>query len=203
MTHVSCQGFVDDHEDGLFKKGVNKWDNVFSDETALFKMSDGSVCRINEFRRIGHPGANRMRLYGTEGSFENNNHGAIWLTKDRDKQTKLDDLLTCAPNPLKSELEGNGELMSKVRSEYGTHLGVAPIHDVGKLPIEYQGERNGHMGSHQFLVNDFITCVENNLMPPNNVWQAARYMIPGLIAHESALNGGKLMEIPDFGPAPG
>ena len=27
-------------------------------------------------------------------------------------------------------------------------------------------------------------------------------MIPGLIAHESALRGGELMDIPDFGDAP-
>jgi len=32
------------------------------------------------------------------------------------------------------------------------------------------------------------------------VWQAARYLLPGLIAHESALQGGALMDVPDFGP---
>jgi len=45
-------------------------------------------------------------------------------------------------------------------------------------------------------------CVEGTL-PPNNVWQAARYMIPGLIAHESAKRGGELMVVPDLGDAPG
>ena len=69
-THVSCLGFVDRHEDGLFRKGVNIWNNEFSDETALMRMSDGSMCRINEFRRIGHPGEVRMSLYGTLGSYE-------------------------------------------------------------------------------------------------------------------------------------
>lgn len=39
-------------------------------------------------------------------------------------------------------------------------------------------------------------------MPPNNAWDAARYMIPGLIAHQSALKGGELLDIPDFGSAP-
>src|ERR1051326_3581393 len=29
-THVSCFGWVDKHEDGLFRKGVNIWDNEFS-----------------------------------------------------------------------------------------------------------------------------------------------------------------------------
>ena len=39
--------------------------------------------------------------------------------------------------------------------------------------------------------------------PPNNVWMAARYCVPGLIAHESARQGGVLLEVPDFGPGPG
>ena len=203
MTHVSCQGFVDNHEDGLFVKGVNKWDNEFSNESALFRMSDGSSARINEFRRIGHPGTVRMSLYGTKCSFEHNKHGAIWVTKNGKDFTIVDNLLTCAPNPLKSELAEDKELMDKVKSEDGTHLGAAPIQDVKSLPKEYQGERNGHRGSHHFLIHDFITCVERGLMPANNIWQASRYMIPGLIAHESAIQGGILLPVPDFGPSPG
>jgi predicted dehydrogenase len=202
MTHVSCQGFVDNHEDGLFKKGVNKWDNEFSNESALFRMSDRSISRINEFRRIGHPGTVRMSLFGTEASFEHNKHGAIWVNKDSKSSRFVDDLLECSPNPLKEELEADRDLMQKVTSEDGTHLGAAKIHNVSILPRSYQGERNGHSGSHHFLIHDFITCVENGYMPANNVWQAARYMIPGLIAHESAVKGGVLLEIPDFGPAP-
>ncbi len=202
MTHVSCQGFIDNNEDGLFKKGVNKWNNEFSNESALFKMSDGSSARINEFRRVGHPGTVRMSLFGTEGSFENNRHGAIWVTKEKGAHIMIDDLITCAPNPLKTELAADKELMAKVQSEDGTHLGVAPIHNVKALPVEYQGERNGHKGSHHFLINDFITCIENKRMPANNVWQAARYMVPGIIAHDSAVKGGVLLEIPDFGNAP-
>jgi len=202
MTHVSCQGFVDNHEDGLFKIGVNKWNNEFSNESALFSMSDGSAARINEFRRIGHPGTVRMSLFGTNASFEHNRHGAVWVTKEKGGHVFVDDLISCAPNPLKSELDESSELMAKVQSEDGTHLGVAPIHNVKILPNEYQGERNGHSGSHHFLIHDFITCVENGLMPANNVWQAARYVIPGIIAHESAVQGGKLLSVPDFGSAP-
>jgi len=38
---------------------------------------------------------------------------------------------------------------------------------------------------------------------PTNPWAAARYNLPGLIAHQSALNGGTLMDIPDPGDPPG
>jgi len=83
-----------------------------------------------------------------------------------------------------------------------THAGVSQVHDVARLPREFVGLPNGHVGSHQFLVDDFVKCCVAGELPPCNVWQAARYVLPGLIAHESALRGGELLEIPDFGDAP-
>ncbi len=46
-------------------------DSAFSDETALFFMSNGATMRICEYREIGHPEREIFRVYGTEGSFEN------------------------------------------------------------------------------------------------------------------------------------
>jgi hypothetical protein len=161
-------------------------------------MSDGSACRINEFRRIGHPGTVRMTLSGTEGSFEHNCAGAIWVTKDRKRSERLDDLLACTGVPATSE---KAEGMALVTSQDGTHLGVARVHPVERLPKEFLGLPNGHAGSHQFLVDDFVRACVTGQTPPNNVWQAARYAIPGLIAHESAIRGGALLEVPDCGDA--
>lgn len=186
MTHVSCHGFVDRHEDGVYRPDVNRWRNAFSNQTALFQMSDGSSCRINEFRRIGHPGAVRMTLFGTAASFEHSRAGAIWLTKDRAAAQRLDE-----------ELAGTG-----VTTEHGTYAGLSRVHPVERLPQEFANVPTGHAGSHQFLVDDFVrACVEGR-HPPNNVWMAARYCVPGLLAHESAVRGGELLEIPDFGDAP-
>ena len=46
-------------------------DDAFSNQTALYYMSNGATMRICEFREIGHPEREIMRVYGTEGSFEN------------------------------------------------------------------------------------------------------------------------------------
>jgi predicted dehydrogenase len=196
-THVSCMGFVDKHKDGLFRKGVNIWDNEFSNETALMRMSDGSMCRINEFRRVGHPGTVRMSLYGTEGSYEEKwLSNSSWLSKDRSRPgINLTDLLSCSGIPA----EQINEQMAGVTSTDGTHLGVSKIHPVERLPREFIGLPNGHNGSHQFLVDDFVKACVSGRQPPNNVWQAARYLIPGLVAHESAKQGGILLEVPDLG----
>lgn len=195
FTHVSCFGFVDEHADGLFRADVNQWGNVFSNESALFKASDGSACRINECRRIGHPGCERMSIWGTEAGFEHNWAGYAWVTKDRKACRRLDDQLACGRSGHK--VEGG---MEKIGAE--AHLNTAPIHPVERLPASFRGLPNGHAGSHQFLVDDFMKACEQRRHPPNNVWRAARYLVPGLIAHESARRGGELLPVPDFGDPP-
>jgi predicted dehydrogenase len=198
MTRVSCQGFVDRADDGIYQADVNRYGNLYSNESALFRMSDGSMCRINEFRRIGHPGAVRMCLYGTEGSFEDNTAGAMWVTKDRNSSLRLDDLLACKGAPVRRNGEP-AEGMDLVTAQDGTHLGVSQVHPVERLPQAFVGLPNGHRGSHQFLVDDFVRACVTGETPPNNVWDAARYAIPGIVAHESAMRGGVLLEVPDLG----
>ena len=80
-----------------------------------------------------------------------------------------------------------------------SNTGVSPIHPVARLPKSFIGLPNGHWGSHQFLVDDCVTACVADTLPPNNVWQAARYTAPGIIAHESAMRGGELLAVPDFG----
>ncbi|MFD0715547.1 Gfo/Idh/MocA family protein [Paenibacillus sp. GCM10027626] len=202
MTHVSCQGFVDPVDDQVFKKNTNQWANEFSNESALFKMSDGSSCRINEFRRVGHQGlSERMSLFGTKASFEQNSGGSVWVEKYGVKPIeRLDHLFEAIPAKRNSpdEKREGMELLADDSFLYET----APIHDTSRLPESFKGLPNAHYGSHQFLVDDFIVSCATGELPPNNIWQAARYLVPGLIAHESALQGGKLLQVPDFGDAP-
>jgi predicted dehydrogenase len=185
MTHVSCQGFVDTHADGLYGPGTNRWDNPFSNQTALVRMSDGSSCRVNEFRRIGHPEVVRMSLFGTQAGFEENATGAVWLTKQGASQ-RLDDLL--APGT--------------VPTAQGAYFGLSRVHPAERLPAAFAGVPTGHQGSHAFLVDDFVRACVTRQTPPTNVWMAARYALPGIVAHESAMRGGELLPIPDYGDPP-
>jgi len=199
MTKVSCMGVVDVHEDGLFKAGVNIWDNVFSDETALFRMSDGCACRINEFRRIGYVGpGERINLYGTQACFEFQANGSVWVTKKLHEMTDVTELLQCQKLS-REQVEGD---MAKLGPTDATFYSGSKVHPFERLPKEFAGLPNGHCGSHQFLVDDFVKSCVSRQLPPNNVWQAARYLVPGLIAHESALREGELLDVPDFGDAP-
>ena len=47
-----------------------------------------------------------------------------------------------------------------------------------RLPESYKGLPNGHMASHQLLIDDFCTAVYFGRRPTVHAWLAARYTIP-------------------------
>ena len=79
-----------------------------------------------------------MTMFGTQGSFEHNAAGAVWLTKDRSERESLDAQLTC--RVAVRRVEGD---MDKVIADDGTHHTVAPVHPVHRLPDAFRGLPNG------------------------------------------------------------
>jgi hypothetical protein len=57
---------------------------------------------------------------------------------------------------------------------------------------------SGHGGSHPHLVHEFLTALVKKREPFPNARQSANITCVGILAHESAMNGGKLMNLPDF-----
>jgi len=164
MTEVSAQGFVYPDDDWFREDTISG--NVFSNEVALFKMSNGATARIAEFRRIGYPGCERPSgIYGTEGSFEHNWAGMVWADKNGAQSVQLTQHHEPLPEPLASDLGGHG-------------------------------------GSHAYLVHEFVDSVNRERLPRINIWEAVRYCAPGFVAHQSALKGGELLKVPDWGDAP-
>lgn len=201
MTHVSCLGYADNHEDEIFRENNNLWNNRFSNQTALMRTSDGGMARINEFRRVGWWGkssSNPLSIYGTKACFEENCGGQYWTELERNEVQDLSELLECKRSYRPdSSLEHLHEVLQK-----DFNSSMSKVHPVWRLPASYAGLRNGHLGSHQFLADDFVKAVVKNQLPPNHVWDAAKYCAPGLVAHESSLNGGEMMAVPDFGDPP-
>lgn len=201
VTSLACLGFNDSqHPDECWGTGRNFWDNPFSNQTALCRTSDGGVARINEFRRVGISHTNHVRLsiFGTKASFEEqagSHHGSfIWTTQDGRREDPIEQL-RCEPGH-----EGAQDPKAAGDPEAGRKfLGTAAVHDIGRLPESFRGLRNGHYGAHQFMVDDFVKACFFGKVPLNNVWDAARYNAPGLIAHESAKREGENLQVPDFG----
>jgi len=56
----------------------------------------------------------------------------------------------------------------------------------------------GHGGSHPHLAHEFISAIIEDRDPYPNAVQAANWTCVGLLAHESSMNGGKIMKLPEF-----
>ena len=69
------------------------------------------------------------------------------------------------------------------------------VADEGHLSFIQGG---GHGGSHPHLVNEFLSALFENRDPFPNVEQSANWTSVGICAHQSALKGGQIVNVPDF-----
>ncbi|MFI6094989.1 Gfo/Idh/MocA family protein [Lentzea sp. NPDC051213] len=199
-TSVSAIGVIDERGDGVFDRSVSQFGNDFSNATALFEVDGGGAFRTNEFRRVGYPShirESRFRFFGTDASLEQLATVSLWQDKNgvEDITAHLLPLTT-----LDADDPSLAHVAPALRDSFTS--GSAPVHDRSRLPAEFATTSNGHEGSHHFLADDFVTAVNTGSLPPVHAWAAARYTLPGIVAHESALNGGTRLVIPDFGDAP-
>jgi len=193
-TTVTCIGLKDTAGDGIFDSNVSMWQNNQSNQIALFETSDGGVMRIAELRRVGTAPLEstvRMSIFGTEGSFEQQVGYASWATKDSF------DIITDEIGTF-SDVENPYSLKPDYIPPNLWDGGFARVHDRSQLPKEFLGLSNGHGGSHQFMVDDFVMDAVGERKAPMNVIDAARYTIPGVLAHQSAQKAGQKLQIPQY-----
>jgi hypothetical protein len=60
------------------------------------------------------------------------------------------------------------------------------------------GSLEGHGGSHPHLVHEFVSAMTMDRDPFPNATQSANYTCVGILAHESALEGGEKIPLPGF-----
>lgn len=214
-VEVSCFGYKDKIGDGIYGKGVNHWDNPFSNETAVIRFESGALGRMNEFRRIGttRPSSYITGIYGTHGSYEYSGNQHIFskgrvFGQEPQSFDVSDEVNTYTFVEDKANIkDGAGRL------DYKYHTGWSKVHNVERLPkclrdfAEEKRAKNelsaiGHNGSHFLTIDDFVQAVIQNKIPPINAWRSAEYTLVGIIAHESALQGGKNLRIPNVGNPP-
>lgn len=169
LTQVTCHGWGDDSpilKDNLFR-------NPFWGETALFKTDKGNSLRAQVYWRGALGTAERAQWLGEKMSF--------W-----------------APHP-----NGSGPIIRRLPGAQQNGKPLPPYEkydqqlwwETDLLP-EPLRQISGHDGSHTFLTHEFIQCLVEGLAPSIPVGLALDMAIPGIIAHQSALQGGKTLSIP-------
>ena len=203
VTKVTAMGYEDTEDDLVFKKGVNLWDNTVSNAFSLMRLANGGVIRVNECRRIGWkaPSSYISSFYGTKGGYQFSNAQHIF-TKHTEEGVELQDVSDYLNPKDMTENKDDPDFKNKVANHKWQWDSFSPIQHPELLPESYEGLPNGHMATHQFLVNDFCTAAYNHTLPSVNAWVAARYTVPGIVAYESIQQGGVTLDVPDFGDPP-
>lgn len=199
---VAAFGYEDKVDPEIFGQGKNYWDNPFSNSSMLMKLDNGAIVRISENRRIawGVPETYISNFHGTKASYECSlvHHSYLKIGEDGPEYEDVADVI----NPKELTLHKNDpDFVAKaVKGEWAA--GEAPIQKMERIPQELQPMETNHAGTHKFMVDDFCQAYMTGKLSPTNAWQAARYNLPGLVAHQSAMQGGVLMDVVDAGDPP-
>lgn len=180
LTEVQAIGWGDGHE--VLK--TNAYRNPFWNTTAMFKTSKGHSSRIAVYWHVAAGGTERGQFYGDRMSY-------IMERPEKSPNT----VVRISKNGSTS-IDSNGYPEGEVSIEAYKQ----PNH-FERLPVPLRVP-SGHGGSHSFLTHEFVSAVAEDRLPSIHVWEAIAYNVPGLVAHQSALRGGELMKIPDYGSAP-
>jgi predicted dehydrogenase len=111
-TRVCGMGFRHRAGDEFFA------DDAFSNETALYQMSNGATMRICEHREIGRPDAETFRVFGTHAGYRDGS----WSDNARDYPMSEEEMR----DPLPPEVLEAFGLSDGASARYGGHGGSHP-----------------------------------------------------------------------------
>ena len=179
LVEVQAVGWGDGHE----VLQTNQYKNPFWSTSGFFKTSGGHSTRISVFWHVAAGGTERAHFYGDRLSYvmerpEKSPNTVYHISKDG-----------------KTVIDANGYPEGDVSIEAFKQ----PNH-FERLP-ESMRVPTGHGNSHTFLTHEFIRSIVEDRQPSVNVYEAVAYTLPGIIAHQSALRGGEVMKIKDYGKA--
>ena len=140
-------------------------------EVALLHTASGAVIKVLcAFSIVREPGFHYFSVYGS--------HGTLETTRGSDHP-------------------------------FGTTLAyfddVPHLRNMIRIPLDTQhsgvpgwaGEL-GHGTAEYAMIRAFADSILNDTPPPIDVRKALEMSVPGLVAHQSALRGGELLEVPEF-----
>jgi len=176
LTEVTCHGWGDD--DPVLKDNV--YDNPFWNESAMFKTDRGHAFDCRVWWMGAHRGGETAKWVGTKSSFYGptpNGQGPVIVRKG--EQTEKDD----------AGFVRNLQNFEEYEQPEWWKTDMLPE------PLRHN---SGHHGSHTFLTHEFVDALVHDRRPAIDVYEALAYVVPGIVAHQSALRGGELLKIPQY-----
>jgi predicted dehydrogenase len=177
--YVSCLG-----SGRIDEELIPKYGSPFAIETCHIKFKDSDLAA--EVTRSLFNTARQYResfdVYGSKKSFE-------WTLIEHEEH-----VIHTGETPSKVQAPDFAHLLPQEIQSFTT-AGVYDSDDNQHLSF-IQGA--GHGGSHPHLVHEFVSALVAGREPFPNARQSANITCVGILAHESAMQGGKIIRLPEF-----
>ncbi|TNF40056.1 MAG: gfo/Idh/MocA family oxidoreductase, partial [Cytophagales bacterium] len=163
---------------------IPKYGSPFAIETCHIKLKDSDLAA--EVTRSLFNTARQYResfdVYGSKKSFE-------WTLIEHE-----DSVIHTGEVPEKVKIPDYAHLLPDGIQKFTTQ-GVYDSDENQHLSFT-QG--SGHGGSHPHLVHEFLTALSEGRAPYPDARQSANITCVGILAHESAMEGGKIKYLPEW-----
>jgi predicted dehydrogenase len=99
---------------------------------------------------------------------------------------------------------GYGGEVGRIRGQRGSMVGLdyqgleKQLPNLAKPPLPPTVQAGGHGGSHGYLGHEFVMSILEQRRPLVDITWALNMTVAGIVAHQSALNGGELLKIPQY-----
>jgi predicted dehydrogenase len=163
---------------------IAKYNSPFAIETCHIKLKDSDLSAeisrslFNTARQY----IESFDVYGSKMAYE-------WQQVEHD-----DPVVFIGEEPKRVHIPDFANLLPEPIRQFTTK-GVYDMDENQHLSF-IQG--SGHGGSHPHLAHEFVKSILEDRDPFPNAQQSANWTCVGIIAHESAMNGGQIMKLPEF-----
>lgn len=161
---------------------AKNWGNPYPFETAIFELADSPVALevSRSMSHFAHTGVEGFALYGDRLGYE-----ALSFTND----------------PVRYEWtpENRHPLPKTAKPGDFSHLLPEPLRDWGRGDRGAEGwQKSPYWGALAHLVNEFISSIVERRRPVLDAVRGAEMTAAGIAAHDSAMRGGAIVEVPLF-----
>lgn len=192
---VTCRG------SGVMRKALQEqYGNPYPVETAIvtFQGKPYVADITRSLFEVAHEYIEGFTILGNQGSFEwNVEQEPPCVTKFEDQCAKSGKFYDRGRDMLTEKVECPNlaeQYLPEALRRFTTSCTVLDPENPHKSII--QG--GAHHGSHPYMVNEFINSIMEDRKPEVDAVTAAYWTAVGVCAHQSAMENGKRIEIPDF-----
>jgi predicted dehydrogenase len=168
---------------------VEKYNSSFAVETAHIKLKDSDLTAriVRSLFDTARQYRESIDVYGSKKSFE-------WTLVEHEPHILHTAKLPEPKIPKKITVPDFAKRLPKAIQPFTTQ----GVYEVGKGKKSHLSfvQGSGHGGSHPHLVHEIVSALVEDRDPFPNAKQSANWTAVGLCAHESALQGGKIVKLP-------